>query len=60
MLVVVLCAPALVLSPPFLPCYVAVASVSLFSDLFESPVPVATWSPFWAESDWLRPLIFSV
>ena len=45
-LVVVLCAPALVLSPPFLPCYVAVASVSLFSDSFESPVPVATWSLF--------------
>ena len=59
-LVVVLCAAALVLSPPFLPCYVAVASVSLFSDSFESPVPVATWSPFWAEPDWLRPLFFSV
>ena len=59
-LVVLLCTLALVLSPPFLPCYVAVASVSLFSDSFESPVPVATWSPFWAESDWLRPLFFSV
>ena len=45
--VVVLCAPGLVLSPPVLPCYIAVPSGCLFSDSFESPVPVATWSPFW-------------
>ena len=44
--VVVFFAPVLVLSPPVLPCYVAVAFVCMFSDLFESPVPVATWSPF--------------
>ena len=41
-LVVVFFAPALVLSPPVLPCSVAVASGCLFSDSFESPVPVAT------------------
>ena len=45
-LVVVFFAPALGLSPPVLPCYVAVASGCLFSDSFESLVPVATWSPF--------------
>ena len=46
MIVVVFFALALVLSPPGLPCSVAVAFGCLFTDLFESPVPVATWSPF--------------
>ena len=44
--VVVFFAPVLVLSPPVLPFYVAVAFGCLFSDSFESSVPVATWSPF--------------
>ena len=58
--VVVFFAPVLVLSPPVLPCYVAVAFGCLFSDLFESPVPVATWSPFGTRSGWLQPLFFLV
>ena len=44
-------APALVLSLPGLPCSVTVASGCLFSDSFESPVPVATWSPFGTSPD---------
>ena len=39
-------APALFLSPPGLPCSVAVASGYRFYDSFESPVPVAMWSAF--------------
>ena len=45
-LVVVFFTPVLVLSPPGPPCSVAVAFGCLFSDSFESLVPVATWSPF--------------
>ena len=51
MLVVVFFAPALVLSPTGLLCSVAVASSCLFSDLFESPIPVAKWSPFGTSQD---------
>ena len=50
-LVVVFFAPVLVLSLPGLPCSVAVAFGCLFSDSFESPVPVATWSPFGTSPD---------
>ena len=50
-LVVVFFAPALVLSPTGLPCSVAVAYGCLFSDSFESPVPVATRSPFGTSQD---------
>ena len=51
MLVVVFFAPALVHSPTGLPCSVAVAYSCLFSDSFESPVPVVTWSPFGTSQD---------
>ena len=41
----------LVLSPPGLPCFVAVASGCRFYDSFESLVPVVTWSPFGTSPD---------
>ena len=50
-LVVLFFAPALVLSPSGLPCSVALALWLSLSDSFESPVPVAKWSPFGTSQD---------